>query len=364
MVKEGVIAKMLCTQTTRITSFSVIDYKLISRFRTIKGIVLKRFDHHRKRPLMEEKFLLQQSIIKTLLYYDIFNYPLKVEEIHRFLPTKSVNKKTVEEVLENLCHHGQIFQFDEFFTVQNNEANILRRIKGNDFAKKSTSIAIKRASLLAKFPFVRAVFASGSFSKGYMDENSDLDFFIVTSPERLWFARTLIVMFKRVFFFNSHKYFCCNYFVDSNNLEIEEKNLFTATELATLVPLYGRQIYINVMHRNAWLLNFFPNYEINSGEHLIKEETSIIKQASEKVLKNKFWGNFEKFFMQLTIKRWRRLYEKEYQTDDFFIAFKSNEHVSKNHPNHYQQKVINSYNEKLRNYSRRFHVQLLQEEIR
>lgn len=314
-----------------------------------------------KRPLMEEKLLLQQSIIKTLLYYDIFNYPLKGKEIHRFLSVDNGKAKAIEEALEHLCHQQLIFRFDEFFSVQNSERNILRRKKGNDFAKRSTPIAIKRARLLASFPFVRAVFASGSFSKGYMDENSDLDFFIVTSPGRLWISRTIIVMFKRVFFFNSHKYFCCNYFVDSNHLEIEEKNLFTATELATLVPLYGHRMYTSLMHRNAWLLNFFPNYEINSGEHLIKEETSIIKQAWENVLKNKFWDGPEKFLMQLTIKRWRRLYEKKYQTNDFNIAFRSNEYISKNHPNHYQQKVMKSYDEKLRNYSTQFHVQLLQE---
>lgn len=313
---------------------------------------------------MEEKLLLHQSIIKTLLYYDIFKYPLKVEEIHRFLSTNNVNTEAIEEALENLCHQQLIFQFGEFFSVQNSEANIHRRKKGNDFAKKSAPIAIKRARLLANFPFVRAVFASGSFSKGYMDEKSDLDFFIVTSPGRLWFARTLIVIFKRVFFFNSHKYFCCNYFVDSSHLEIEEKNLFTATELATLEPLYGRQIYINLMRRNAWLLNFFPNYEIKSVEHLVKEKTSPIKEACEKVLKNKFWNGLEKFFMHLTIKRWRQLYEKKYHTNDFTIAFKSNEYVSKNHPNHYQQKVMKGYDEKLRNYSAQFHVQLLQEEIR
>ena len=32
--------------------------------------------------------LLQQEIINTLLYFDIFNYPLRVEEVHRFLKSK------------------------------------------------------------------------------------------------------------------------------------------------------------------------------------------------------------------------------------------------------------------------------------
>ena len=98
-----------------------------------------------------------------------------------------------------------------------------------------------------------------------MDEKSDLDFFIITAPKRLWIARTLLVMYKRFFLFNSHKYFCVNYFVDEDHLEIEEKNLFTATELATVIPLYGQVHYTNLLKANPWLKRFFPNYTPRSG---------------------------------------------------------------------------------------------------
>jgi hypothetical protein len=308
---------------------------------------------------MEEKDLLKQSVIKTLLYYDIFNYPLKATEVYRFLPTNSVRPKDVEEMLEQLSCKQLIFRFGDFFSIQNNEGNIFRRKKGNAQAEKSAAVAYKRAKLIANFPFVRAVLASGSFSKGYMDEKSDLDFFIITSPGRLWIARTLIVMFKRLFFFNSHKYFCCNYFIDSDHLEIEEKNLFTATELATLVPLYGPRLYLRMMNCNHWLTEFFPNYQINSVEDTVLKETSSLKMVFERILKGKFWNPVERFCMETTLKRWRRLYEKKYHASDFNIAFKSNDHVSKNHPNHYQLKIIRCYDEKLKNYNQQHHVHLL-----
>ncbi len=308
---------------------------------------------------MDGKELLQQSVIKTLLYYDIFNYPLKITEVYRFLPTNSVRPNDVEEALEQLCNRQLVFRFDEFFSIQNNVENIIRRKKGNAFARESESIAFKRAKLIASFPFVRAVFASGSFSKGYMDEKSDLDFFILTSPGRLWIARTLIVLFKRLFFFNSHKYFCCNYFIDTSHLEIEEKNLFTATELATLIPLYGDRLYVRMINSNQWLLNFFPNYEIKSTENVILHEVPFLKEVLENILSGKIWNPLEKFLMRFTIRRWKRLYEKKYHARDFNIAFKSNEYASKNHPNHYQLKVIRCYDEKLKNYNQQHHVHLV-----
>ena len=76
---------------------------------------------------------------------------------------------------------------------------------------------------ISKFPYVRAILLSGSISKGYMDKDSDVDYFIITQPNRLWVTRLLLMLFKKIFLFNSRKVFCINYFVDSEKLEIEEK---------------------------------------------------------------------------------------------------------------------------------------------
>ena len=44
-----------------------------------------------------------------------------------------------------------------------------------------------------------------------------------------------------------------NYFVDSQHLEIEEKNIFTATELATLIPACNKEIYNTLIDTNSWM---------------------------------------------------------------------------------------------------------------
>src|SRR5687767_3468798 len=196
---------------------------------------------------------VDEQILRTLLYFDIFNYPLKSEEVFNFLGIPALDKSIVASRLRSLTDQKVIFQFGELFSLKNDKALIERRLKGNKEADKYLILAKKKANFIAKFPFVRAVLASGSLSKGYMDEGSDLDFFIITAPGRLWIARTLLVLYKRVFLANSHKHFCVNYFIDEKHLEIEEKNLFTATELATVIPLYGSQQYENLQGINSWL---------------------------------------------------------------------------------------------------------------
>jgi hypothetical protein len=289
------------------------------------------------------------QIIRTLVYYDIFNYPLTVEEVFRFSGIKHQDEALISLRLNSLCDRNIVYSYKDLYGLKNsNEKNVDRRLKGNAAAEKFLLLAKKKAKLISKFPFVRAVFASGSLSKGYMDENSDLDFFIVTEPNRLWIARTLLVMYKRIFLFNSHKYFCVNYFVDEKHLEIEEKNLFTATELATVIPLYGSKQYESLHRANAWLKRFFPNYTPRSVEEVSITKRSWIQNLCEKFLNAFFANDLEQYFQEKTIGRWRRQYEKNYAASDFKIAFKSKTYASKNHPRNFQRSVIEVYDEKLK----------------
>ena len=295
----------------------------------------------------EADIKLKKHIVRTLLYYDIFNYPLKSAEVFRFLGTNSITEHDVLQALNKLTEDLVVFKFEDFYSVQPSDSTVHRRKKGNLAAEGFYQLANKKAAFMAKFPFVRAVLASGSLSKGYMDEKSDLDFFIVTAPKRLWIARTLLVTYKWVFLFNSHKYFCANYFVDEDHLEIEEKNLFTATELATALPLYGAQYYQRLMAENSWLKGFFPNYSPRPTGTVPESKTAGFKKMLESCANLLGGDTIESFCRRITRARWKRLYQKEYPTVDFEIAFKSKAYASKNHPKHFQRKVMDLYEKKI-----------------
>jgi predicted nucleotidyltransferase len=285
-----------------------------------------------------------------MLYFDIFDYPLSSTEVFRFLGTNSLTEEKVVASLEELATRKIVHKFDEFYSVQPAEGNISRRVKGNAEAIRYLTIARRKAQLISKFPFVRAVLASGSLAKGYMDHNSDIDFFIVTAPGRLWIARTLLVLYKRIFLLNSHKYFCVNYFVDEDHLEIEDKNLFTATELATVIPLYGGKIYSQLLRKNSWIRERFPNFTERPTMNVPDTSTRGLKKILEAIINFIFVNQIEAYCQAVTMNRWRRLYEKKYSKADFDIAFKSKGYASKNHPQHFQRKVMELYAEKLKSF--------------
>ncbi|MBY0433065.1 MAG: hypothetical protein K2U26_03045 [Cyclobacteriaceae bacterium] len=295
---------------------------------------------------------LAESIIKTVLYYDIFNYPLTQSEIVRSLSTDQFSTVELERELDELVRQSIIFKLGEFYSLQNNPELAARRVKGNALAKKYMIVAQEKARLIFSFPFVRSVMVSGSLSKGYADDASDIDFFIITSPGRLWIARTLLVMYKRIFLFNSHKYFCVNYFMDDQHLEVEEKNLFTATELVTLVPMYGKHYFEHLLNRNTWVRQYFPNLQ---EEHMTNEEAPIgqIKKGLEWLLNRCAPQALDRFFMTLTLKRWKNNYGHSHASDEFRVAFKTNRHVSKNHPQNYQKKIVDQYEKKLHTFLKR-----------
>jgi hypothetical protein len=287
---------------------------------------------------------VQDAVIKTLLYYDIFNYPLTASEIHQFCPLKE-RAEEINTALDNLVRDGFLFKFDHLYALHDNAAMIQRRLSGNRAANEMIPVAQKQARLIARFPFVRAVMASGSLSKGYIDAESDLDFFIVTEPGKLWIARTLLALYKRVALGNSHKNFCLNYFVDEDHLTIEEKNLFTATELATVIPLFSYTLYTQLHKNNGWLKKFFPNYESRPSGTEIHYKKDLLAKTLELILRP-IALPLERLSMSMTFRRWRTLYG-DYHADDFEVAFKTKKHVSKSHPRHFQRRVMEKYHDKI-----------------
>lgn len=296
---------------------------------------------------------LQRSILRTLLYFDLFRYPLKPDEIFKFLGTNSIDLPALSDALNELVVHGYAFCHEGFYSLQPGRELVNRRHAGSANARRMSRLASRRGKFIGGFPFVRAVMASGSFSKGYMDADSDLDFFVVTAAGRLWIARMFIALYKRVFLRNSHKYFCCNYFIASDHLQIDEKNLFTATELATLVPLYGPSYHKALVLANPWLREYFPNFVAPTAYDIPEMSTSWFKSLIETLLRGWLGDRLTRACQRLTRRRWKRLYSRHYPASDFEIAFKSTASVSKNHPNHFQRRVLDRYAEKLRDFSQK-----------
>lgn len=295
------------------------------------------------------------SILKPIIYFSVFNHPLTQEETFMFSEVK--NRETVIEELKKLTDAGIINKIDNFFLLGNNPLDVKKRIDGNNQAEKVMPKVKKVAAFISKFPFIEGVAISGSLSKGYYDEKSDFDFFVITKSKRVWISRLFLAIYKRLFLNNSYKEFCVNYFVSTSTLEIEEKNRFTATEIATIIPLFGKQEFINFYAANNWVKNYFPNIKLQKDCHKISDikKTSISK-IIQFILDNPIGTLINYLAMKQISKRWKNKYKSK--TND---PYKSKDEISKHHPDNFQQKVLTKINEQYNFFEKKHGINISKE---
>jgi hypothetical protein len=293
--------------------------------------------------------LCHNDIIKTLLYFEVFSHPLSLEEISKF-STCGVDE--VEESIAQLMKDDLVFKLGDFYSTKNKPIWAENRTEGIVNAKRIFKKAIRISKFISQFPFVEAVYISGSLSKGVFYENDDVDYFIVTKPNRLWLARTLLIGFKKVFLLNNKKYFCLNYFVTSDKLEVPEKNRFTATEFTTLIPIIGDDsLNRNLLSSNSWIQQYFPNFSpLNVKENL---SHGFLKKIGETILEGSIGNFLEKKFQSLTQSYQKKKFQKM-KKEEFSIAFKGDENISKHHPNNHQIKVIKDLNRLLTEFNTQY----------
>jgi len=113
------------------------------------------------------------------------------------------------------------------------------------------------------------------------------------------------------------------------------------------MPLYGKEYYTKLIEANRWIKDFLPNFKSRSVEHTPTSSIGLVKKIFERILDFIGGDRLDRFFMNLTDKRWKKIYQHQYEKKDFEIAFKTNSHTSKNHPNYFQKKITELYKERL-----------------
>jgi predicted nucleotidyltransferase len=289
----------------------------------------------------------RENILATLAYFDIFKYPLTSGEIYLFLKNK-YNQSDFERALKYLVAGQSVYQFSNFYTLRNDHELIIRRYNGNKKAAELIKIAAKVGDMLIKFPYVRGIAISGSLSKNFADENSDIDLFIITAKNRLWIARTLMHAFKKLtYLVNKQDYFCMNYYIDEDQLEIKEKTIYTAIEVVTLIPLQGDTVIEQFYAANSWTREYLPNkiMRISSAKPL---KPTLFKLVIEKMLDNRLGNAIDNILMKITAGRWLKKTEsKKLNSKGVIMSMDTDKHYAKPDPGNFQANLLEQYQQKI-----------------
>ncbi|MBV9962239.1 MAG: nucleotidyltransferase domain-containing protein [Parafilimonas sp.] len=292
---------------------------------------------------------LDISILKTLTYFDIFSYPLNQDEIIFFLDKPATNG-SISSSFDRLVKAKLLCKFDNFYSIRNAAELIKRRNDGNALAVIQIKKARKVSRFLSWIPYVKGIAISGSLSKNFADENSDLDFFIITKANRLWIVRIIYsFIYKIASTLRIKEWFCLNYFIDESELEIKEHNLFTAVELSTLMPLKGEKIFDDFFNANSWVNQFQPNFK-PCYEYMNDASPTILKRTIEWTMNNKCGDKLDARLHLFFKKRFERMTMENKQSEKGLTigAYKADKHACKPLPQYFQPKILMKFQERFK----------------
>jgi hypothetical protein len=292
-------------------------------------------------------FSIKKDILATIAYFNLFDYPLKKSEIFLFLG-HSDDFNEFEKALNHLANESIIFKLGDFYSLHNNPLLSSRRLKGYNKAISMLKKAEKAAYLISAFPFVKGVAISGSLSKYFADDKTDIDFFIVTASNRLWIARTLLHIFKKfTFLFKMQDLFCMNYFIDEAEPLIVEKNIYTATEIATIMPLRGKNAFDIFFKANTWTKTFLPNKYICQTP-LRETKKTWLRNIFEWMLDNQVGDLLDNYLMNLTAKSWNnKTVSNKRNNKGILLSMDVGKHFSKPNPDIFQKRLLQRYEKSL-----------------
>lgn len=298
---------------------------------------------------------LEKAVLNTVIYFDIFDCPLTLSELHQWLFQYKIEKDDLKKILEQSeilkskidrkdnvlkkCHSerseksrfipsrslsGDQDDNKEKCPSHNSKKNYF--LKGREeivkIRKERERIAqnkIKKAKKVCKWllfinPFVKGIAICNDLGYFNAPEESDIDLFIIAQKNRIWMTRFFLILPLKLFGLrptlkNKKDKICVHFFITEDNLNLEnillkEKggipDIHFIYWLTQFLPLYGDDnIWQKFYEANSWLKKFLPNFiphqffrgKIGGGKKFLR------------ILHSYFINGFsEKFYRRLQLK--------------------------------------------------------------
>ncbi len=184
----------------------------------------------------------------SIFYHDIFDYSLTPSELKKwYTPIK----------IENLTK-----------AVKNKQLLIKKRFEKEKYSKGKLVMAKKASKILEKIPTIKFIGITGALAMNNADKTSDIDLMIITQKGTLWTTRLISYLvnwligtkIRKAGDVNEKDKLCLNMWLDENDLFFADHNLYTAHEIAQVVPLVNKdKIYERFLWKNRWILEYWPN---------------------------------------------------------------------------------------------------------
>jgi hypothetical protein len=206
---------------------------------------------------------LEAAILRTVLYADIFDFPLTLAEVHHFLiHTEPASLYDIRRTLATSEYLRAFLESVEGYIIYNGRSTLIEtRLAREQSSRRLWPNAIQYGRWLACLPFVRMVALTGALAvRNASDDDDDLDYILVTAPRRVWIARAFAILLVRLGRLRGVE-ICPNFVLAETAMTQTKQDVFMAHEVAQMVPLFGYDLYWRFRAANAWVKDYLANAE-------------------------------------------------------------------------------------------------------
>jgi hypothetical protein len=246
---------------------------------------------------------LERAIVQTVAYADVFDYPLTADEIQRYLIGASATRATIGTILGNTQLVPSVLsRSGRYLTLAGRESIITIRRERTATSIELWRRAIRYGRFMGNLPFVRMVAVTGALAMDNVADG-DIDYLVITEPGRLWLCRATVVALVKVAARRGVT-LCPNYFLSENALVLEERNLFTAHEVAQMVPISGLDTYDRLRQLNRWSEAFLPNASGPPRRFAAPQpQAQRARAAAEAAMRSRLGGHLERWEMNRKMRK-------------------------------------------------------------
>jgi len=291
-----------------------------------------------------------KHILYTLLYSDIFDYPLTREELwHYLLFLPQGNKNPIPQNLDFLLKKlNKYIQYNNgFFYLSGRDSIVQSRKRREKISKEKLIVAQKIAKILSFIPSVLFIGISGSLSMGNAKKDDDIDFFVICKRKSIWTTRLIMVFLLDILGVRrtrgKRRYtnkICLNMLVTEEKLKIsiEKQNVYSAHEVVQLQPLFEREnTHIKFLQANKWVVKYLPNALFNNNQE--KAIKSMLNEFIYLLICNSVFEFFSK-----RVQLWYMKKHKTTETiSDNLLAF---------HPYNHESWIVAEFYKRIKKYEK------------
>ncbi len=205
---------------------------------------------------------LNKNQIASIVYHNIFGYPLTSKDLVKW----SISSLHSIEILKN--HKHKISKHKNYYFLDNQNHLVAARLNNEKESIKKIEIAKRGVGIISQISSVLFVGITGSVAMQNANNQSDIDLMIITKKGTLWTTRFLVYLklinsklkIRKPNLLDEKDKLCINLWLDETSLEIQNKNIYTAHEIAQIIPLFQKdKIFEKLLIKNKWILEFWPN---------------------------------------------------------------------------------------------------------